>query len=34
MGYIGSALAQLFHFLFAFFLLLPELHLSGYVSAV
>ena len=31
---VGSALAELFHFFFSFFLLLPELHLSGYVSSI
>src|SRR3989339_1273107 len=31
---VGSALAQFFHFLFSLFLFLPELHFSGYVSAV
>src|SRR3989344_679664 len=31
---VGSAFAELFHFFFSFFLLLPELHFSSYVSAV
>src|SRR3989344_2363307 len=31
---VGSAFAELFHFFFSFFLFLPELHFSGYISAV